>query len=178
MNGDDSMTTLVIDDDEAFARAVAKRLERRGHAARFVTSIEDARTAICSAEPDAIVLDLRLTESSGLDYLPELRRRLPEARIVVLSGFASISATVAAVQRGATDVMAKPADIRMLDAALQGRSSTHREPAAQPFTPARAEWEYIQRALFEHDGNVSATARALDMHRRTLQRKLRKHAPR
>jgi len=38
----------------------------------------------------------------------------------------------------------------------------------------RLEWEHLQKVLVEHDGNISAAARALGMHRRTLQRKLEK----
>jgi two-component system response regulator RegA len=41
-------------------------------------------------------------------------------------------------------------------------------------SPRRLEWEHIHRVLAEHAGNLSATARALKMHRRTLQRKLAK----
>lgn len=171
------MQTLVIDDDEAFASVVVRRLGHRGHEARYVTGTDEANQALVVGMPDAVILDLRLEQTSGIDYLPELRGHLPNARIVVLSGFASIAATVAAMQRGACDVLSKPADIASLDAALRGQKSGS-SPVIQPLSPARAEWEHIQRVLHENDGNISATARSLGMHRRTLQRKLLKHAPR
>ncbi|HBX42242.1 MAG TPA: two-component system response regulator, partial [Marinobacter adhaerens] len=47
---------------------------------------------------------------------------------------------------------------------------------AEPPSVEEMEWEHIQRVLNENEGNVSATARALNMHRRTLQRKLQKHS--
>ena len=71
--------------------------------------------------------------------------------------------------------MAKPADV---DAILKALSATDvlidDEVAASPMSVDRLEWEHIQRVLAENDGNISATARALKMHRRTLQRKLAK----
>jgi len=98
---------------------------------------------------------------------------------LVLTGYASIATTVQAIKLGADNYLAKPADsaaiLRALDEDAAEPDLT--EPDAQEFQPmsvSRLEWEHIQRVLNEHEGNVSATARALNMHRRTLQRKLAK----
>jgi two-component system response regulator RegA len=125
------------------------------------------------------VLDLRLPDGSGLDLLPLLRERLPQVRIVVLSGYASIPTAIDAIKLGATYYLAKPVDadavVRAFDAADPAAASGTPPPAVPP-SVQRVEWEHIQRVLKDCDGNVSAAARALRMHRRTLQRKLGKRS--
>jgi two-component system response regulator RegA len=125
------------------------------------------------------VLDLNLAGASGLVLLPRLARALPGCRIVVLTGYASISTAVDAIKLGAVQYLAKPVDVDTLLRAFShqpGRapSGAARAPPAVPMSVDRMEWEHIQRVLREHQGNISATARALNMHRRTLQRKLLK----
>jgi len=97
----------------------------------------------------------------------------------VLTGYASIATAVEAVRLGARHYLAKPADAdEVLAALLRDEPDAALEVSPEPLTVARIEWEHIQKVLNEHDGNISATARALKMHRRTLQRKLDKHPPR
>ena len=115
---------------------------------------------------------------SGLHLVAPLRHALPDARILVLTGYASIATAVAAVKHGADEYLAKPANVdSILTALMAGVSEEAAEAALEepmPLSVARLEWEHIQRVLTEHGGNISATARALNMHRRTLQRKLGK----
>jgi two-component system response regulator RegA len=128
------------------------------------------------------VLDLKLGEENGLRLIPELRELVPDLRILLLTGYASIATAVEAIKRGAHDYLAKPVDadavVRALlegsDTAPQGEDEVIDAPEA-PLALRRLEWEHIQRVLTECDGNISETARRLGMHRRTLQRKLSKH---
>ena len=96
--------------------------------------------------------------------------------MVVLTGYASIATAVEAIKLGATHYLAKPANADEIVAAF-ARIEGDADLAVndQPLSVDRLEWEHIQRVLQEHEGNVSATARALKMHRRTLQRKLGKY---
>jgi two-component system response regulator RegA len=97
---------------------------------------------------------------------------------VVLTGFASIATAVRAIKLGADDYLAKPVTGSAVAAALERGAPLERlarVDETQPMSPRRLEWEHIQRILSEHGGNISATARTLRMHRRTLQRKLAKH---
>ena len=103
----------------------------------------------------------------------------------MLTGYASIATTVQAIKSGADNYLAKPANVDSILSALSyvAEGEAVDEPVlpveeASPLSLERLEWEHIQRVLKEHDGNISATARALKMHRRTLQRILSKHAPR
>jgi two-component system response regulator RegA len=96
--------------------------------------------------------------------------------VVVLTGYASIATAVDAIKLGATQYLAKPADTTAILAALAARApdTGQAPPPEQTMSLKRLSWEHVQRVLAEHDGNISATARALHMHRRTLQRMLQK----
>lgn len=76
--------------------------------------------------------------------------------------------------------LAKPVEIEAILAAFAGDDEPGLElaPPDEPLSVDRLEWEHIQRVLNENEGNISATARALKMHRRTLQRKLTKRPAR
>lgn len=170
---------LLVDDDETFCNVMARALHRRGFE---VAVAHDAESAVSMAEaepPEYAVVDLRMPGDSGLVLVRRLHAMDPATRIVVLTGYASISTAVEAVKLGATHYLAKPVDADEVIAAFhkaEGDDSV--SVASNPLSVDRLEWEHIQRVLTEHGGNISATARALNMHRRTLQRKLAKHAPR
>jgi len=120
------------------------------------------------------VLDLRLAADSGLRLIAPLKAACPELRILLLTGYASIATAVEAVKLGATQYLSKPANADEIVAAFVHHASADAPLNAQIPTVERLEWEHIQRVLHEHQGNVSVTARVLNMHRRTLQRKLSK----
>lgn len=165
---------LVVDDDEVFAETLARALARRGHVV-VVAGDGDAALTPRVAPLDAAVLDLRLAADSGLRLIPPLKALYPEIRILLLTGYASIATAVEAIKLGAVHYLPKPAGV---DEILQALGRLEGDPAAvlpeDPMSVDRLEWEHIQKVLAEHEGNLSATARALKMHRRTLQRKLAK----
>jgi len=172
------LSYLIIDDDEVFAETLAHRLRRRGQEAQTATDATTALAVCARLCPQRIILDLKLAETSGLHLLPELRAQLPDAEIVILTGYSSIATAVSAIKLGAVHYLAKPASLDEILAAFDADTPL---PAPAPETlPSlnRVEWEHIQRALDEHEGNIAATARALGMHRRTLQRKLAKRPAR
>lgn len=167
---------LIIDDEERFAQVLGRSLERLGHSANYATSPEDAIRHLSTEKFDWISLDLRLGQDSGLALLPRLRELGPASKIVVLTGFASISTAVEAIKLGAFNYLHKPATINELLTAFEDTNEEATvEIAEVPMSVERLEWEHIQRVLLENEGNISSTARALGMHRRTLQRKLQKH---
>jgi two-component system response regulator RegA len=170
---------LLVDDDERFVATLAHALERRGWG---TISAHDAETALARArEADlaAAVVDLRIGRDDGLALVPALRELVPRIRILVLTGYASIATAVHAIKLGADDYLAKPVTSGTVNEALRrGDHAVAVQAPAAPMSPRRLEWEHIQRVLAEHRGNVSATARTLKMHRRTLQRKLAKRPAR
>jgi two-component system, response regulator RegA len=166
---------LIVDDDQRFAETLARALSR--HAYRpFVAESAARALGLAKETPlDAAILDLRIDDDSGLDLIGPLRRLGPAMRIVVLTGYASIATAVTAIKLGADNYLPKPVTASALIDALEAQAGHSSEAvSSEPMSPRRLEWEHIQRVLFEHDGNISATARALRMHRRTLQRKLAK----
>lgn len=168
---------LLIEDDAVFSRVLARSLERRGYAVSVAESIEAAHAAIAGEQRfDFAVLDLNLNGENGIQMIQPLLTSNASCRIVVLTGYASIATAVQAIKLGATQYLAKPVDADAVTRALRGEDEELPVPE-EPMPVDRFEWEYIQRVLAEHDGNVSATARVLKMHRRTLQRKLRKRPP-
>ena len=165
---------LVIDDDETFNGVLTRALKRRGLAASGALDAP-AALALARREPPArVVLDLNLAGQSGLALIEPLLAINAACRIVVLTGYASIATAVDAIKLGALQYLAKPVDVDTLLAAFEGGARPAAAPAATPLSVGRLEWEHIQRILNEQEGNISATARVLRMHRRTLQRKLAK----
>lgn len=173
---------LIVDDDETFSRVLSRALASRGFAVETAADADGAIVAARRQRPTFCVLDLKLGENNGLRLIPELKAIVPDMRILLLTGYASIATAVEAIKRGAHDYLAKPVDADAVARALldgDGGESDGEDPAAEapdaPLPLRRLEWEHIQRVLTECDGNISETARRLGMHRRTLQRKLAKH---
>ncbi|RMF98448.1 MAG: DNA-binding response regulator [Gammaproteobacteria bacterium] len=164
---------LLVDDDTFFAETLSRALDRRGYSVQVAHDLATARSLIDDQWPDYAILDLRLGDDSGLQVLAELTARRPAARSIVLTGYGSIATAVEAVKRGAWQYLTKPAALADIIAALEGHGPGAEAPP-RPLSVRRLEWEHIQKVLAEHGGNISATAKALGMHRRTLQRKLQK----
>lgn len=174
-----SKRILIIDDDIHLSQVLARSLERQGYQARIAANGQEALAQATEFIPEWITLDLRLEQESGLGLIRELKTRLPDCRIVMLTGYASIPTAVEAIKLGAHNYLHKPATLQELIAAFDETEMVSEElPESEVMSVDRLEWEHIQRVLNEHQGNISATARALNMHRRTLQRKLQKYAPR
>jgi two-component system response regulator RegA len=165
---------LVVDDDEVFRGVLARGLRDRGFNTYEAGDAAAARAALERHRPAQAVLDLKLGADSGLDLIETLLGLRPSLRIVLLTGYASIPTAVEAIKRGAHQYLAKPTTVDDVVAAFGEPRCAPPAAPSRPLSVARLEWEHIQRVLAEHGGNVSATARALNMHRRTLQRKLSK----
>ena len=172
---------LIVDDDPTFARVLGRALSSRGFEVITTDNADDARALTRRHQPRYCVLDLKLGDENGLRLIPELQSLVPDIRVLLLTGYASIATAVEAIKRGAHDYLAKPVDA---DAVVRGLLDGDAGPAEgddlvdapdAPLPLRRLEWEHIQRVLTECEGNISETARRLGMHRRTLQRKLSKH---
>ncbi|MEM8562551.1 MAG: response regulator [Pseudomonadota bacterium] len=167
---------LLVDDDPIFTSVMARGFARHEFSTACCDSAEAALNTCETFKPTHILLDLNMPGTSGLVILPQLLALAPAARLVVLTGYSSIVTAVEATRAGATNYLCKPATIDDIIQAFEGKTAVSGDSAipSDPISVDRLEWEHIQRVLQSHDGNVSATARALGMHRRTLQRKLQK----
>jgi two-component system response regulator RegA len=170
---------LLADDDRTFCQVLAKALEARGFAVETAHDGKSALRLIDEMAPEYAVFDLRLPDMSGLKLVERLKAVDAHTNIVCLTGYGSIATAIEAIKLGATHYLTKPANADQVVEAFG-----HKEPnpaidtADHHLSVGRLEWEHIQGVLTQHDGNISATSRALNMHRRTLQRKLQKNPPR
>lgn len=166
---------LLVDDDEIYCEVLGDALTRRGYAVSVAYNLADALALAREHEPEYAVVDLRIGTESGLELVKQLSALDENTRIVMLTGYASVATAVESIKLGAVHYLTKPATADEVVAALhrdEGDSSV--APAESPLSVRRLEWEHLQKVLTEHNGNISAAARALNMHRRTLQRKLAK----
>ncbi|HLI98715.1 MAG TPA: ActR/PrrA/RegA family redox response regulator transcription factor [Bradyrhizobium sp.] len=176
--GQADRSLLIVEDDKPFLERLARAMESRGF---WVTSCESAAEGlaqIARSAPAFAVVDLRLGDGNGLDVVSALKRKRPEARAIILTGYGNIASAVTAVKLGAVDYLSKPADADDVVAALLASGGRKSEPPSHPMSADRVRWEHIQRIYEMCNRNVSETARRLNMHRRTLQRILAKRAPR
>lgn len=166
---------LIVDDDTTFSATLARALGRRGYEVSTACNGAQALAQCRSTRPDLAILDLKLETESGLNLLPQLRAVNPDMQILILTGYSSISTAVEAIKMGAANYLCKPASVDDILTAFGDAPPNPSVPIEEtPPSVERLEWEHIQRVLAENDGNISATARSLGMHRRTLQRKLQK----
>ncbi|MCC2112342.1 MAG: ActR/PrrA/RegA family redox response regulator transcription factor [Hyphomicrobiales bacterium] len=176
-NGD-KPSLLIIDDDRPFLNRLGRAMETRGFDVKTAESVAEGLRIVEAEAPAYAVVDMRLGDGSGLDVIEVIRKKRPDARAVVLTGYGNIATAVTAVKLGALDYLAKPADADDVYAALTRDPGDKAPPPENPMSADRVRWEHIQRVYELCDRNVSETARRLNMHRRTLQRILAKRAPR
>jgi two-component system, response regulator RegA len=176
--GHTDRSLLIVEDDKPFLERLARAMETRGFAVTSCDSVADGLTQIAKAAPAFAVVDLRLGDGNGLDVVSALKRKRPEARTIILTGYGNIATAVTAVKLGAVDYLSKPADADDVVSALLAIGNQKSELPSNPMSADRVRWEHIQRIYEMCNRNVSETARRLNMHRRTLQRILAKRAPR
>lgn len=170
-----NMPLLIIEDDEAFSSALTTALEKKGFTVTNTNSVSSAIDAATLCVHEYALVDLRIGDDSGLQAIPALKELNSKIKIVVLTGYASIATAVEAIKLGATQYLTKPASSdEIYQAFFKQDGNSEQSLEANPMSVKRLEWEHIQKVLNENDGNLSATARSLGMHRRTLQRKLSK----
>lgn len=167
---------LVVEDDAAFARTLARSFERRGYQVRGAGDLDAMHALLADFAPTHAVVDLKLAGgASGLACVKALHAHDADMQIVVLTGYASIATAVEAIKLGACHYLAKPSNSDDIEAAFDradgdaGIELSHRQTSIKTL-----EWEHIHEALAAADFNISEAARQLGMHRRTLARKLEK----
>jgi two-component system response regulator RegA len=176
---------LLVDDSYILRDRLAEAFQERGFRVSVAGTCDEGMAEFLREPTDYVVVDLRMPGRSGLTLIPEILQSKPETRILVLSGFGSIATAIDAIRLGATNFLPKPADADdILTAFARGgveidSAAADDEEKEQILVPtlAQAEWEHIHRVLADCDNNISEAARRLGIHRRSLQRKLRKRAP-
>jgi two-component system, response regulator RegA len=171
----DQPVLLLVDDDKVFCKVLKAALERRGYEVFVAHGLEKGLAMAEQYLPEYAVIDLRIGHDSGLELVKKLLFLDANTACVILTGFASIATAVEAIKLGAIHYLTKPTNA---DEIVKALSKNEGDPGVaiskNPLSAKRLEWEHLQKILLQHEGNISAAARALNMHRRTLQRKLEK----
>jgi two-component system, response regulator RegA len=178
---DSAKSILLVDDSFVLRDRLALAFEERGFQVSVAGNYDEAISVFRRNPTDLVVADLRMPGKSGLALIPELKAIKLDTRVLILSGFGSIATAIDAIRLGAANFLPKPADVDDILAAFNrgaGEVEIESDESAIPVpTLAQAEWEHIHRVLSDCGGNISEAARRLGIHRRSLQRKLRKRAP-
>lgn len=176
----DNNHILIVEDDEVFAQVISRAFDHRSYTTTLAKDSDQVRELIQKEQYNYAILDLNLGRETSLQLIPLLKQNYANIRILMLTGYASVTTAVEAIKLGADNYLAKPSDAdEILAALLREDQEVHTTPSGQAklerMSVRRLEWEHIQKVLRKNEGNISATARQLNMHRRTLQRKLQKH---
>ena len=169
---------LVVDDDLPFRERLSRSMQKKGFEVDSADSFASAIEIIEKQNYDYAIVDMRLTDGSGLELIKKMQIKSPGTKSLLLTGYGNIATAVAAIKSGAIDYLPKPAEVEQIYDALTNSKEILPPPPENPMTADRIRWEHIQRVFVQCNRNVSETARRLRMHRRTLQRILNKHAPR
>ena len=171
----DKPQLLLVDDDVTYCSVLKPALEKRNFQVSVANDIASAMQLAEQTEPEYAIIDLRIGFESGLEMVKKLISLDSNTQIVMLTGFASIATAVEAIKLGAIHYLTKPANTdEIVKALYKNEGDATVAISDNPLSVKRLEWEHLQKVLMQHDGNISAAARALNMHRRTLQRKLEK----
>jgi len=168
---------LIVDDDNPLRDRLARAMEKKGFKVVQAESVKQGISQAKNTPPAFAVIDLRLSDGSGLEVVKEIKKFKKSSRVIMLTGYGNIPTAVAAVKAGAIDYIPKPADADDVEKALLALPESLAIPPKDPMSADRVKWEHIHRVFELCNRNVSETARRLKMHRRTLQRILSKRSP-
>ena len=173
------LSILLLEEDQDYAEVLMRLVIKRGHKIHWVETVKAFTECLLpSQQYDLILMDLKLEGETSLKTIKIAREYCPQAKILMVTGYASIATTVEAIKQGADDYLPKPVTVDDILAFYYQNQDCRPNIEEKPLSPKRLEWEYIQRVLQDNDGNISRTAEQLNMHRRTLQRKLQKRPTR
>jgi two-component system response regulator RegA len=160
---------------------LAEAFAERGFRVEVAGNCDEGVAVFQSNPTDLAVVDLRMPGRTGLTVIADLKAIKSDVKVLILSGFGSIATAIDAIRLGAVNFLPKPADADdILSAFKRGGSEVDVAESNEEIpvpTLAQAEWEHIHRVLADCEQNISEAARRLGIHRRSLQRKLRKRAP-
>jgi two-component system nitrogen regulation response regulator GlnG len=139
---------LIVDDEPSICWGFRELLAEDGHEVSIASSAEEALDIASQTTPDAVVLDVRLPGRDGLSAIKDLRRRVGDAPIIIVTAFGNLETAVRAVEEGAYDYLAKPFDLEqaaeILRRALRRSAAPSRDSQA-PVAKAADETEAALR---------------------------------
>jgi two-component system response regulator HydG len=150
-----SLRVLIIDDERPHAEAVAESLARVGYECVIATSGKAGADKIEKEDFDVILTDLRMEDLDGLTLLRKAKQDLPEAEVVLITGYGDVKTAVEAIKQGAANYLTKPVDMAELRAIV--------DKAGARLRLARANRD-LQRQLDEKFGFEGVVGNSPKMH--------------
>ena len=150
-------------------------MEKKGFFVEAAPNFKEGLSQVQEKNYDYAIVDMRLEDGSGLELIKEIQKLCPDTKSLLLTGYGNIATAVAAIKSGAIDYLPKPAEIdQIYDALTNSREIL--PPHLKIMTMIELGWNIFKECLY----NVIEMylKQREDMHRRTLQRILNKHAPR
>lgn len=173
---EENLSILLVDDDDTFRERLSHAFQDRNWTVFTAKNAQEGIVLAQKNSPEFVLLDLKMPGKSGLELLKEVMAVDPQTKVVMLTGYGSIATAIEAMKLGATNYLTKPVDVEEILKAFGDQGPYVQKKTNSP-SLAAVEWEHIQRVLSDCDGNVSQAARRLNIHRRSLQRKLQKNPP-
>ena len=166
---------LIVDDDRSIRELLSMHLEERGFGVDSAgTGAEGVRMAERSPPPAVIVLDMRLPDASGIDLIPELKKRASEAPVLMITAHHDMATTILAMKAGAFDYIHKPIDIQAFDVALDRAMEVRRLSKGSDYLSVEANRGFkmddivgsspAMQQLFKDVGRVAASRATVLIH--------------
>jgi DNA-binding NtrC family response regulator len=114
-----STTILVVDDEEGIRQALTRFLSRLGYQVRAAGNATEALTEVASSHPQAMLCDIRMPETSGIELLPKVLAQDPDLAILMLTAIDEPRTAIECLKLGAFDYLIKPVDLEELELSLQ-----------------------------------------------------------
>ncbi len=148
--------TLVVDDEESVRAPLLRFLTSIGHEVILASTANEALMEARRRKISCILLDIRLSDASGLDLVPTLLDLEPHAAILMLTAINDAKTAAMCMQRGAMDYLVKPVDLPDLERAISRALSRRRDMIEQAQTQAWLKHEVVQRGadLRRERGNL------------------------
>ena len=128
------LSVLLVDDEEGFVEALARRLDRRGFRVATATSGRAALDFLSeegATRTDVVVLDVKMPGMDGLEALCALKEEHPLIEVIMLTGHATVESAIEGMKQGAFDYLMKPCDMDTLVAKLDQAGQKKRDHEAK-----------------------------------------------
>lgn len=174
------MLVLLVDDDQNFLRSLELSFSDLSIATYKVHNFKDLESVDYKKVTHAIV-DLRIQSENGLNFIEEILKNNNQVKVLMLTGFGSITTAVEAIKLGAMQYLTKPVSFDLIVEELFKESScseiSETLNSGKVQTLAEKEREYIEYILNKSNGNITHAAKMLGLQRQSLQRMLKKYSP-
>ena len=130
-------TILIVDDEVTFARNAAKYLERFGHTVSTAATVAEGKALAETQKPEALVLDYRLPDGTGLEFIEHIRATDPSVYIILITGHGTIELAVDAMKAGANDLLTKPVSLLELRERIDALMQQQRDASRLRYFEAR-----------------------------------------